>query len=553
MKNTFKTHCTPVLFVIALITVIGFTMVNCDNGTTPPLILPPPVGHTHDWGNWSVTKTATCTTEGEEARVCTIDATHKETKVIAIDPTAHVWGELLEGTPPTCTETGSGTRTCTLNSAHTITGIIPIDPNAHHWGELIEGIPPTCTETGSGTRTCTLNNEHTETEIIDALGHEFGNWIQTAPPTETTDGEEKRTCSNCGEEQTRIIPLLGNLDASNFELIIPNNSEYRIIQGDMPLPDVVYIPATYNGLPVVEIGRATDLYLNGIFFNTGNVTTINIPSSITTINRYAFGYCYGLTSIIIPDSVTYIGSGAFLNCVNLISITIPSSVTFIDVDAFGGCRKLTDLNIDADNPNYASENGMILNKNKSTLIRFPSANGAVTILPSVTSIGDGAFRICTDLTSITIHSNVISIGSDAFSDCSNLSSIIVDTGNPNYSSENGILYNKEKTILIKAPGGIIGDVIIPSSITSLRFAVFHRCYKLTSITIPSSVTSIDSQTFTQSTNLVSVTFEGMIDPNRISLSAFDGNLSEVYLASGGGIGTYTTSSPTSNSSIWTKQ
>jgi hypothetical protein len=171
------------IFGILAIIVLAFTACSPEPDPT----------HTHQWGNWSVTKASTCTTEGIETRVCTLDATHIETKVIAIDPTVHVWGELIEGTPPTCTETGSGTKTCTLNSAHTEIGIIPIDPNTHQWGEYTQTTNPTCTEAGIETKICKINATHTETRTgANALGHDW-KWI------ETSTGLETKTCSHFGE------------------------------------------------------------------------------------------------------------------------------------------------------------------------------------------------------------------------------------------------------------------------------------------------------------------------------------------------------------------
>ncbi len=123
----------------------------------------------------------------------------------------------------------------------------------------------------------------------------------------------------------------------------------------------------------------------------------------------------------------------------------------------------------------------------------------------VTSIGDWAFTSCTKLTSITIPDGVTSIGRAAFSDCSNLTTIEVGTGNLNYTDVNGILFNKEKTVLHTYPAGKTGaNYTISNSVTSIGENAFKRCTSLTSIKIPDSVTSIGRGAFWSCRGLTSI-------------------------------------------------
>ena len=138
--------------------------------------------------------------------------------------------------------------------------------------------------------------------------------------------------------------------------------------------------------------------------------------------------------MIIPDGVTSIGDYAFYNCNNLTSVAIPASVTTIGEDAFWNCNSLT----------------------------------SVTIPASVTSVGDRAFSCCGGLTGIWVSDS-----------------------NPNYSNDkSGVLFNKNKTILIQMPGGRSGSYSIPTSVTGIGDYAFYDCDSLTSVYIPSSVTSI---------------------------------------------------------------
>ena len=127
----------------------------------------------------------------------------------------------------------------------------------------------------------------------------------------------------------------------------------------------------------------------------------------------------------------------------------------------------------------------------------------------LTSIGEEAFYECTTLTGITIPRNVTSIGEGAFNGTA-LTSITVDANNPNFASERGILYNKAKTILIRAPQGISGNVTIPNSVTSIGEGAFAGCTALTSVTIPNSVTSIGGWAFYYCIALTSVTIPNSV-------------------------------------------
>ena len=163
---------------------------------------------------------------------------------------------------------------------------------------------------------------------------------------------------------------------------------------------------------------------------TSETGTVRIPNTlggypVTAIGEYAFFDCDKITSISIPNGVTSIGEKAFHYCKKLASIYIPDSVTYIDSDAFWYCDSLSSITVSPGNTHYTSENDVLFNRDKTTLILYSpkNTNSTYAVPDTVTHIERGAFYFSANLTSINIPSSVITVGHHAFSDCINLTEI----------------------------------------------------------------------------------------------------------------------------------
>jgi len=158
-------------------------------------------------------------------------------------------------------------------------------------------------------------------------------------------------------------------------------------------------------------------------------TTSGSPAVATITGYTGAGGAITIPSTLGGYATRFIGESAFSWCTSLTSVTIPSSVTSIGNRAFAACSSLTAINVDEGNANYASVNGVLYNKAMTALILCPSGKaGAFTIPNSVTSIGDYAFYDCASLTSVIIGSGVTSIGAGAFYGCTSLTSVIIGSG-----------------------------------------------------------------------------------------------------------------------------
>ncbi len=336
--------------------------------------------------------------------------------------------------------------------------------------------------------------------------------------------------------QEEMTQDYANVEESDWEYRELNDGTVEITGYNGSDTEVV-IPVEIGGKSVTSIGGSAFSYCNGL-------TSIELPEGLTEIGSYAFYECSGLTSIELPEGLTEIGSNVFMKCNGLTSISIPEGVTKIGNSAFYECSGLTSIEL----PEGLTEIGSTVFMKCSGLTSISIPEGVTKIgnqafyecsglasidLPEgLTEIGNYVFYNCSGLTSIDIPEGVTIIGESVFQSCRNLTEISVHENNIEYSSEKGVLYNKDKSKLICCPAVKKGDIDLPEGVTEIGDSAFYGCSDLTSIDIPEGVTAIGNYVFDGCSSLTSIDIpEGV---TKIGNSAFDGcsSLTSIELPEG---------------------
>jgi len=262
--------------------------------------------------------------------------------------------------------------------------------------------------------------------------------------------------------------------------------------------------STINGVLTATItGTATLGFeeVSGLITDSnGNKATAVEIEGYSNISSYSFYNTPSVTSITVGNSVTTLGLYAFRYS-SLSSFTIPATLTTIDPRAFDKVSTLTSITVASGNTNYSSNNGVLFDYSGATLIQYPLGNTR---------------------TSYEIPANVTTIEQFAFRNPVYLASYIVASGNTNYSSNNGVLFDYSGATLIKYPiGNTRTSYEIPAGVETIGFQAFRSASHLTSITMPSSVTSIDTSAFFSATGLTSINIPASV--TSIGQSAFGGS------------------------------
>ena len=279
------------------------------------------------------------------------------------------------------------------------------------------------------------------------------------------------------------------------------------------------VPATAFAAEIVDSGRGWNV--NWVLTNDGTLTIsgsgymdarteldapwmeyyeevrkVIICEGVLSIEDYAFCMFENLTSITIPEGLEAIGRSALGGCVSLTSIHIPASVEKIGYAALAGCG-LTAFTVAGDNPNYATIDGVLVNKEKTELIQVPGGR-------------TGSYEIPACIQTIFRYT---------FTDCHKLTEVIF----PDHLTElpEAVLYGLESLTAVKLPASLIeiptaafynctklASIEIPNGVTAIGFDAFCGCASLKTVVIPASVESLDTQAFADCVSLTDVIFRG---------------------------------------------
>lgn len=226
-----------------------------------------------------------------------------------------------------------------------------------------------------------------------------------------------------------------------------------------------------------------------------------------SIGANSFSKCQSLTEITIPKNFTRIGSGAFSDCSNLEKVNILGSMEFIGAGAFYGTK--------------ISSGFVEKHIRDKDIVSFVIEEG-------VGQIGDYTFLGAENLKSVHIPSTVYHITEKAFYGCNNLETVTISQDNPCFTIEDGIIYNKNKTILIRCLPGKNTKVEIPNTVTEIEEYAFMGCSKLKgTLTVPGSIKKISEHAFERCTSEIPLVLEEgieSIEARAFSNSHFIGNL-----------------------------
>jgi len=270
--------------------------------------------------------------------------------------------------------------------------------------------------------------------------------------------------TDCEKDEPVVPSTLHVETPGTLPTLIPEAKKHEITS--------LKLTGNLNGTDIRFIREMAGSDVNGNK-TTGKLAALDLSeANIVEGGEAYFQFEYAPENPPYKTSNNNIGAYMFSGCDKLTSITIPNNVTAINYRVFQDCTSLKEFIVTSDNSNFSAVDGILFDKEKTSLISYPCERGATnyTIPDKVTSIREIAFSGCKKLTSITIPNSVTSIEENAFFNCTGLSSIT-----------------------------------IPDGVTIIKRWTFCRCIGLTSITIPDGVTSVERQAFSQCAELRSVT------------------------------------------------
>ena len=317
-----------------------------------------------------------------------------------------------------------------------------------------------------------------------------------------------------GKFETNTFDSCTSLKAIHVEA---GNQYYSSVDGMLCSADgsvLIYAPAGTSGRITVPVGVTA--IGDGAFYNNMKLTQVNIPGYVTSIGASAFFNNASLRSIVFQGNAVEdltIGASAFSGCLSLRTVTFEETcrVAEIGEKAFYMCSGFRDLSFPASL--HTVKNNAFEGCTSLRTIIFAGGDSELTF-------GSGVFNLCDALTSVRLSKNVKAFNLGVFSGCTYLDTITVDPENSNFSDDNGILYNRDRTELLFYPRVRSKDIVFADKIEVIGNGIFEGYEEVTSVTIPASVTKIGENAFKGCKFLATLNFEAGSKLEIIGDSAF---------------------------------
>lgn len=226
----------------------------------------------------------------------------------------------------------------------------------------------------------------------------------------------------------------------------------------------------------------------------------------------------------------------FNDFINLRSVTIEGSVMIRDTN-FDGCRSFTEYIVSEKNPNYCAIDGLLVIKHEMILERIPCGKGRHLRIPEgIKEIDFNSLSGCPDLISVELPSTIVYIEWLTHEYCKKLKSFSVAENNPSYMAEDGVLFTKNKGMLIAFPNVKAKEYTIPFGVAVIGEGAFSGCSQLRTLTIPSSVVRFEYDSLPDCINWEEIHVQAHVCPSFHSedepFSNIDNEKCTLYVPSG---------------------
>lgn len=322
----------------------------------------------------------------------------------------------------------------------------------------------------------------------------------------------------------RSMANLTNLDISGVTMVAGGafwlSKAISVTNNQIP----EYMFFSLPKLQTVILPTNVTLISNQAFQECTGLFSVTLGPNITSIGNFCFGNCPLLNSITLPSKLTTIGTRAFWHCSGITSMTIPASVNSIGDGAFTYCSSLREFIVADANLTYSSVDGVLLSKNKLTLVAYPNSKSSYYEVPStVSTIKSFAFESCDGLSSVVIGNSVTTVGEGAFYNCTGLISAIIGTSVASLPKD--AFYNCNQLTAIAIPNSVssigwgafgycegLTSLDLGTGLTYIDIYAFNNCSSLTTVTIPSGVTTTGDGAFASCTGLTSIHSRPAVPP-----------------------------------------